>query len=145
MLDALSDLLLTIGFTAPTVDLRPTGNTWLDAMSGKIAVDGFVVEAILGLGIDGVGTRTDQGEVSLEDDIDKLRKFVKACLAEETADVDLRRVFLKRYERKYSFDMSGMEKDILSLKEPIYAVRPVVAFGLDEKKSLNAATRWRFR
>jgi hypothetical protein len=83
VLDALSDLLLTIGFTAPTVDLRPTGNTWLDAMSGKIAVDGFVVEAILGLGIDGVGTRTDQGEVSLEDDIDKLRKFVKACLAEE--------------------------------------------------------------
>jgi hypothetical protein len=66
-------------------------------------------------------------------------------IAEEVADVDLRRVFLKRYERKYVFDMSGFEADILSLKEPIYAVRPVVAFGLDEKKSLNAATRWRFR
>jgi hypothetical protein len=65
-------------------------------------------------------------------------------IAEEVADVDLRRAFLKRYERKYKFDMSGMEQDILSLKEPIYAVRPVVAFGLDEKKSLNAATRWQF-
>jgi Pyridoxamine 5'-phosphate oxidase len=73
------------------------------------------------------------------------RAVIVEGIAEETADVDLRRVFLKRYERKYSFDMSGMEKDILSLKEPIYAVRPVVAFGLDEKKSLNAATRWRFR
>jgi hypothetical protein len=65
-------------------------------------------------------------------------------IAEEVVDVELRRSFLKRYERKYDFDMSGMETDILSLKEPIYAVRPVVAFGLDEKKSLNAATRWKF-
>ena len=65
-------------------------------------------------------------------------------IADELVDVDLRRAFLKRYERKYEFDMSGMEADILSLKEPVYAVRPVVVFGLDEKKSLNAATRWRF-
>ena len=65
-------------------------------------------------------------------------------VAEEVADIERRRAFLKRYERKYDFDMSGFEADILSLKEPIYAVRPVVAFGLDEKKSLNAATRWRF-
>lgn len=65
-------------------------------------------------------------------------------IAEETRDVELRRKFLKVYERKYKFDMSGFEKDILSLKEPIYAVRPVVAFGLDENKSMNAATRWEF-
>jgi hypothetical protein len=65
-------------------------------------------------------------------------------IADEAVDVDLRRAFLKRYERKYDFDMSGMEADILSLAEPVYAVRPVVVFGLDEKKSLNAATRWRF-
>jgi len=64
--------------------------------------------------------------------------------AEEVADAEVRRAFLRRYERKYKFDMSGMEQDILNLKEPIYAVRPVVAFGLDEKKSLNAATRWHF-
>jgi len=66
-------------------------------------------------------------------------------IAEELLDVELRRASLKRYERKYSFDMSAMAADILSLKEPIYVVRPVVAFGLDEKKSLNAATRWLFR
>lgn len=55
-----------------------------------------------------------------------------------------RRKFLALYERKYSWDMSSFEEDILSLKEPIYAVRPVVAFGLEEKKFLDAATRWRF-
>ena len=65
-------------------------------------------------------------------------------MAEEVADVNLRRQFLKLSERKYAFDMSSFEADILSLKEPIYAVHPLVAFGLDEKKSLNAATRWRF-
>jgi hypothetical protein len=64
--------------------------------------------------------------------------------AEEVADVALRRKFLALYQRKYAWDMSSFEEDILSLKEPIYAVRPVVAFGLDEKKFLNAATRWRF-
>ena len=40
--------------------------------------------------------------------------------------------------------MASFEEYILSLKEPIYAVRPLVAFGLDEKKFLDAATRWRF-
>lgn len=66
-------------------------------------------------------------------------------VAEDTTDVALRRAFLKRYERKYAFDMSGFEADILSLKEPVYAVHPLVVFGLDEKKFLNAATRWRFK
>ncbi len=66
-------------------------------------------------------------------------------IAEDTSDVALRRKFLKQYQRKYAFDMSGFEADILNLKEPVYAVRPVVAFGLDEKKFLKAATRWRFK
>ncbi len=65
-------------------------------------------------------------------------------IAEETLDVTLRREFLKQTERKYKFDMSGFQADILSLKEPIFAVRPRVVFGLDEKKSLNSATRWQF-
>jgi len=64
--------------------------------------------------------------------------------AEEVRSVPLRRKFLAQYEKKYKFDMSAFEEDILNLKEPIYAVHPAVAFGLDEKKSLNAATRWRF-
>jgi hypothetical protein len=66
-------------------------------------------------------------------------------IAEEVSDVALRRVFLRRYERKYAFDMSAFEGDILSLKEPIYDVRPMVAFGLDEKKFLTATTRWQFK
>jgi hypothetical protein len=37
-----------------------------------------------------------------------------------------------------------MEEYILSLKEPIYAIRPTVAFGLDEKATLTSATRWQF-
>jgi Pyridoxamine 5'-phosphate oxidase len=65
-------------------------------------------------------------------------------IAEETPDIALRREFLCRTERKYKFDMSGFEKDILALKEPIFAVRPRVVFGLQEKKSLNTATRWKF-
>lgn len=73
------------------------------------------------------------------------RAVIVEGIAEEVPDVGQRRAFLKRYERKYDFDMSAYEADILNLKEPIYAVRPLVAFGLDEKKSLNAATRWRFQ
>jgi hypothetical protein len=47
-------------------------------------------------------------------------------------------------QRKYNFDMSPFEKDVLALKEPIFVVRPRVVFGLDEKKSLPSATRWQF-
>jgi len=66
-------------------------------------------------------------------------------VASVVPDVALRRWFLKEAERKYKFDMSSMTEDVLNLKEPIYAVRPSVVFGLDEKKSLNAATRWMFK
>jgi hypothetical protein len=50
----------------------------------------------------------------------------------EVADVPARRKFLPGYERKYKFDMSGMKGDILSMKEPVFAVRPRVVFGLGE-------------
>lgn len=64
--------------------------------------------------------------------------------AEEVVDLAVRRKFLRLAERKYAFDMSSFEEDILSLKEPIFAVCPKVAFGLDEKNFANAATRWMF-
>ena len=51
---------------------------------------------------------------------------------------------LALYERKYKFDMSAMADDILSLKEPIYAVRPKVVFGQPEKGYPSKATRWLF-
>jgi hypothetical protein len=60
----------------------------------------------------------------------------------EIADVAARRKFLPTYERKYKFDMSGMKQDILSLKEPVFAVRPRVVFGLWEKHFVGKSTRW---
>jgi len=65
-------------------------------------------------------------------------------VADEVTDLDLLRNFLKLYRRKYAWEMPSFEEDILNLKEPIFAVRPKVAFGLDEKNFVNAATRWRF-
>ncbi len=65
--------------------------------------------------------------------------------AERVTDVTLLKSVLAIYARKYDYDMSSMEADILGLKEPVYAVRPRVAFGLDEKATLQNMTRWRFR
>ena len=64
--------------------------------------------------------------------------------AAKIADVAARKKFLPIYERKYKFDMQGMEQDILSLKEPGFAVRPRVVFGLWEKEFVGKATRWMF-
>jgi hypothetical protein len=62
----------------------------------------------------------------------------------EVADVSARRKFLPRYERKYRFDMKAMEQDILSMKEPVFAVHPRVVFGLWEKEFVGKSTRWKF-
>ena len=62
----------------------------------------------------------------------------------EIADVAARRNFLPTYERKYKFNMKGMEQEILSMKEPVFAVRPRVVFGLREKKFVGKTTRWKF-
>jgi hypothetical protein len=62
----------------------------------------------------------------------------------EIADVSARRKFFPTYERKYKFNMKGMEQDILSMKEPVFAVRPHVVFGLWEKDFVGKATRWKF-
>jgi hypothetical protein len=62
----------------------------------------------------------------------------------ETADVAARRKFLSVYEKKYKFDMKSMKGDILSMKEPVFAVRPRVVFGLWEKEFIGKSTRWTF-
>ena len=62
----------------------------------------------------------------------------------EIADVPARRKFLATYERKYKFDMGSMKDDILSMKEPVFAVRPRVVFGLWEKYFQSKSTRWKF-
>ncbi len=63
----------------------------------------------------------------------------------EIADVAARRKFLPKYEKKYKFDMKGMKQDILAMKEPVFTVRPRVAFGLWEKFFSSKTTRWKFR
>ena len=62
----------------------------------------------------------------------------------EIADLAARRKFLPACERKYKFDMSSMKADILSLKEPVFAVRPKLVFGLWEKFFQSRSTRWQF-
>lgn len=62
----------------------------------------------------------------------------------ELADVPARRKFLAQYTRKYHWDMSAMKKDILSMKEPVFAVRPKVVFALWEKYFQQKSTRWKF-
>jgi len=62
----------------------------------------------------------------------------------ELADVDARRKFLSTYGRKYDWDMSSMKDDILSMKEPVFAVRPRVVFALWEKYFQSKSTRWQF-
>jgi hypothetical protein len=62
----------------------------------------------------------------------------------EIAEVPARRRFLPAYEKKYKFDMSSMRDGILSMKEPVFAVRPRVVFGLWEKYFQSKSTRWKF-
>jgi general stress protein 26 len=62
----------------------------------------------------------------------------------EIADQSARRKMLPVYERKYKFDMGKMKDDILSMKEPVFAVRPRLAFGLWEKEFIGKSTRWTF-
>jgi len=62
----------------------------------------------------------------------------------ELADVAARRKFLPRYEHKYDWDMSKMKDDILSMKEPVFAVRPRTVFALWEEHFQGKSTRWKF-
>jgi len=62
----------------------------------------------------------------------------------ELADMAARRKLIPAYERKYKFDLSKMKDDILSMREPVFAVRPRVVFGLWEKHFQGRSTRWKF-
>jgi hypothetical protein len=62
----------------------------------------------------------------------------------EIADVAARRKLIPAYERKYDWDLSKMKGDILSMKEPVFAVRPKVVFALWEKYFQTKSTRWKF-
>jgi len=62
----------------------------------------------------------------------------------EIADVAARRKLIPAYEKKYKWDLSTMKDDLLSMKEPVYALRPLVVFGLWEKYFQSKSTRWTF-
>jgi len=62
----------------------------------------------------------------------------------EIADVAARRKLIPAYEKKYKFDLSTMKDDLLSMKEPVFAVRPRVVFALWEKHFQGKSTRWKF-
>jgi Pyridoxamine 5'-phosphate oxidase len=62
----------------------------------------------------------------------------------ELADLAARRKLLANYGKKYKWDMSTMTNDILSMKEPVFALRPRVVFGLWEKEFIGKSTRWKF-
>ena len=55
-------------------------------MAREIAVDRLVVEAVVGLGVHGVRARPDQRQIAGEHDVEQLRQFVEAGLADEAAD-----------------------------------------------------------
>jgi uncharacterized pyridoxamine 5'-phosphate oxidase family protein len=63
---------------------------------------------------------------------------------ETEKDVNLIREFLRLYESKYQWDMSTMADDLVKLKEPVFRLRPKIAFGLAEKTFATSATRWVF-
>jgi hypothetical protein len=62
----------------------------------------------------------------------------------EIAGMPARRKFLSACERKYKFDMSNLKQAILAMKEPVFAVRPRIVFGLWEKEFVEKSTRWIF-
>jgi hypothetical protein len=62
----------------------------------------------------------------------------------EIADVAARRKLIPVYQRKYDWDLSNMKDDILSMKEPVFAVRPRVVFALWEEHFQTKSTRWKF-
>jgi nitroimidazol reductase NimA-like FMN-containing flavoprotein (pyridoxamine 5'-phosphate oxidase superfamily) len=64
--------------------------------------------------------------------------------AEPERNVARIRQFLRLYEKKYKWDMSAMADDLVTLKEPVFRLRPQVAFGLNEKTFQTSATRWQF-
>ena len=62
----------------------------------------------------------------------------------EIAEVAARRKLIPAYEKKYKFDLSTMKDDLLSMKEPVFAVRPKVVFAMWEKHFQTKSTRWKF-
>lgn len=60
-------------------------------------------------------------------------------------NIEIIREFIRLYEKKYKWKLGEMADGMLSLKDPVFLLRPSVGFGFWEKKFATTATRWLFR
>jgi uncharacterized pyridoxamine 5'-phosphate oxidase family protein len=65
-------------------------------------------------------------------------------VVETERDVERIRQFIRIYEKKYKWKLGEMAEGLLSLKDPVFYLRPAVGFGFWEKKFATTATRWLF-
>lgn len=65
-------------------------------------------------------------------------------VVETERNVDRIRGFVPLYEKKYKWKLGEMGENLIALKDPLFYLRPVVAFGLWEKKFASSATSWKF-
>ncbi len=63
---------------------------------------------------------------------------------EAERNVQTIRKFVSLYEKKYKFELGEMGENLIALKDPLFCLRPKVAFGFWEKKFGQTATRWIF-
>jgi uncharacterized pyridoxamine 5'-phosphate oxidase family protein len=65
-------------------------------------------------------------------------------VVETVRNVEYIREFVKLYEKKYKWKLGEMAENMIALKDPVFRLRPKVAFGFWEKKFATSATRWMF-
>jgi uncharacterized pyridoxamine 5'-phosphate oxidase family protein len=65
-------------------------------------------------------------------------------MIETERNVGTIRKYVPLYEKKYKFKLGEMGENLIALKDPLFYLRPKVAFGFWEKKFAPSATRWIF-
>jgi len=65
-------------------------------------------------------------------------------VVETERNVEWIRDFVPRYEKKYNWKLGEMGDKMIALQDPVFYLRPRVAFGLWEKKFQSSATKWIF-
>jgi len=75
---------------------------------------------------------------------DSAEAVIVEGMVETERNVETVRRFVPLYERKYKFKLGEMGENLIALKDPLFCLRPKVAFGFWEKKFGSTATRWIF-
>lgn len=65
-------------------------------------------------------------------------------VVETERSVETVRRFVPVYEKKYKWKLGEMAENLIALKDPLFYLRPSVAFGLWEKKFGPSTTKWIF-